>query len=327
MKLLKKLLLIFLLLLITGSIGGYFFFKNSFKAPPNQLAINSTGSNIPFRWQADTINHVCDPYAALLLPVKVAGCERVFYMQFDLGAPYSLLYRNKVKAINQQFNNMREQQHDKTYKLMNCSFQVGTMPVTARQIKLLERKDSSGINWNDSTAIDVIGTLGADLIEHKVLIINYPGQWIFIGEKIPDSIATYTPLTPFVFKERRVLLPAVINNKKTELFFDTGSSAYELLTDQATFNELSKPGAPVEKYNVNSWDDTLTVYNKTAASTVSMAGAVLPLHQVTWMEGMSFIQRLLMRFSGMGGMTGNKLFINKTLVLDAKHQQFGIMRQ
>jgi hypothetical protein len=51
----------------------------------------------------------------------------------------------------------------------------------------------------------------------------------------------------------------------------------------------------------------------------------IPLKEVTYIEGTSFIQNLLMYFSGMGGMIGNKLFMGKVLILDATNQKFAVL--
>jgi hypothetical protein len=43
------------------------------------------------------------------------------------------------------------------------------------------------------------------------------------------------------------------------------------------------------------------------------------------MEGTTLLQRSLMRFSGMGGMLGNRPFNQHTIVVDVAHQRFGLM--
>ena len=90
-RVVKKVLLTFLALLVLSGIGGYIFLRGSFQAPPNQLVLNKETATIPFSWQAIELDGSREPFGAMLLPVTIPGLERRFWMQFDLGAPYSLL--------------------------------------------------------------------------------------------------------------------------------------------------------------------------------------------------------------------------------------------
>jgi len=49
-----------------------------------------------------------------------------------------------------------------------------------------------------------------------------------------------------------------------------------------------------------------------------MGDVTLDLTEVTYIEGTSTMQNVLMRFSGMQGMIGNKLFLEHKLTLDCK---------
>jgi hypothetical protein len=51
----------------------------------------------------------------------------------------------------------------------------------------------------------------------------------------------------------------------------------------------------------------------------------VPLHTVTYIEGTSLQQRLMMRLSGMGGMLGNEPFHQRTVILDAPGKRFGLL--
>lgn len=56
-----------------------------------------------------------------------------------------------------------------------------------------------------------------------------------------------------------------------------------------------------------------------------IANTTLPLHSVTYIEGASSAQVERMLKAGIGGMTGNKLFLHYVLILDTKNQQFGVL--
>ncbi|QHL87640.1 hypothetical protein GU926_09400 [Nibribacter ruber] len=320
MKLLKRLSLVFVVLFILSSVGGCFYFKKKFSPPANQLHMANQAHYIPFVWRGDAN----DTHAFLLVPVTLPGSSKKFYMQLDTGAPYSLFYQSKVEALQKKYGNYGLHQKENGTFLEDLKFNVGDLTVTASEIKVLAN-GTTGINWEDTTQVEVIGTLGSDFIENKVVAIDYSKGVIFWGDQLPKEIPASTPMLDFEFENRRVMLPSTINGKETKLMFDTGASAYELLTNQSTWKELADQGSRTDTTKVNSWGTTLTAFTVNTSKTATFGQTQIPIKQATYMEGMSFINTTLMRFSGMGGMTGNKLFLGTTLVLDTKHQKFAIV--
>lgn len=312
------------MLLFAGAAGGYIYFKTAFKPAPNQLTLLNKEASIPFFWQGDTMNHVWNPYAAMLLPVSLEGCPETFYMQFDLGAPSSLFYKNKLDAINQRYQNLSIRLRDSKDVLENIQFVLGGSRIKANSIAA-KQFDSTGIEWNDTSAKQIIGTIGTDVFEDKVLVIDYAKNTLLIGDAIPARLAAQTHLNDFKFESRRVLLPAVLNGKKVDIFFDSGTSAFELMTDKNTWEQLAKNGAKVDRYPVRSWAKELTVTTTATDYLITFNRTAIPLQQVTYVEGTSFLQRTLMKLGGVGGLTGNKLFIGKIVILDTKNRKFDII--
>lgn len=324
MKLFRNICLSILALFILSSAGGYLYFKRAFKAPLNQLAIPAGAYQVPFVWQVDTLNSKLNPNAAILLPVTIPGCSKTFYMQFDLGAPYSMFYGGKLKAIAQRTSGVKIHGNDGKAVLNEVSFKVGSMAIYAEEIKVLAYGNGT-INWADTASIEIIGTLGADLLDRKVLVLNYPQALMQFSDEVPTEVAAKANFTILRFDERRVVIPAVINQKETQVLFDSGSSAFELLTDKATWQKLAKDKAAEQVAEVNSWGNTLTVHSIASDKSMSFGEIALPLRNVHYIEGTSFIQRTLIQFSGMAGMIGNKLFLEKVIVLDTRRLRFGIL--
>ncbi|MCI0751309.1 MAG: hypothetical protein L0Y35_05690, partial [Flammeovirgaceae bacterium] len=132
-------------------------------------------------------------------------------------------------------------------------------------------------------------------------------KWQIFLRALNDTLRNKAQLTSFKWKERRILLPTTINGEKTSLYFDTGTSAFELLTSKSIFERLIRHGAPIENYRVNSWGNTLQAFSALTDHRAEFVNVSIPLKKVTYIEGTSLVQNLLMRISGMGGMTGNKL--------------------
>jgi len=264
-----------------------------------QIKIPTTNSSVKFSWLSDTSHHRTEPYAAMLIPVKLNGCPNPFYMQFDLGAPHTILYSQETKSIISQYP-----QTD-----------TGTFTIAKTKTK------------NNRKAQTIIGTIGEDLIDGKKLLIDYPRQTLTITDTLPVTISSTVIWSPFMLMRGSILFQAVLHNKQTILFFDTGSSAFELLTSKATAEQLKTPNTTTATYPVNSWGKTLTANTSPIADSLSIANQQLLIHNVTFIEGASDSQVQQMLKLGIGGMIGNKLFLNQTLIIDTKNKKFAVISE
>jgi hypothetical protein len=292
--------------------------------PPNHLSVPSGSYKIPFTWVGDTVNGVWQPHTALLIPVKIKNCPKQFYMQFDLGSPYSLFYGNKLAAIRTRYPKALPP-FDSSGKLINFAFSVGKMPVAAKQI-VVKQFDRSSINWKQKASPEIIGTIGSDLIDAKVFVIDYPGRQLVIADEIPAELRSKLNLTDFIYARRSIILPATLHGKKTMLYFDTGSSMYPLLTDKKTAEAIALPNAPLLQSKVRSWDTFRTANSLATSASIEIANVQVPVRFSTYMEGVSDSQVGQMMKMGIGGMTGNALFLDYILVIDTGKKKFGLVR-
>jgi len=291
-------------------------------ATASKLLLPAEDWNIDFVWQGDTLNTQWEPHAALLIPVKLPGCPKIFYMQFDTGARLSLMYTEMMDDIRAKYPNSVAK--DSSSKLLDQQFSIARKNILAKEL-VLRKRSGKGINWKNKKGIEVIGTLGMDLIENKTIVLNYPRQKITIANQVPADLNAKLTLTKFMLMSNSILLPVVIQQKKVMLYFDSGSSAYELLTNKATCLALSTPDAKPVTQQVRSMDKMLTAVIYPTKDSITIASQKLPIKRATYMEGVSNSQVEQMMKLGMGGMTGNQLFINCILVIDTKGKQFGII--
>ncbi|AHJ99766.1 hypothetical protein [Hymenobacter swuensis] len=324
MKLLRNVLLVILTLLLLGGVGGYFYMRKKFEPAPNQLAVAGLPATCTFVWQADSSARPVVAQAALLLPVSLPGCARTCYLQFDTGAPTSLLYTHPLAALRARYPDTRQYLLPQADTLHNFRFALGQSQVQARRMRVL----TYGAHQlpADSTAPFIIGTLGADVLENRVLVLDYPGQRFSLEAQFPDSLSRRTEFVPLAFDSRRIMLSAGVAGETKPLLFDSGSSAFALLTSQATWQQMARPQALARTSAVNSMGRTLTSHTIATAAALQLGAVALPLQTVTYIEGTSLMESLLMRFSGMGGMLGNRPFNQHTIVVDVSHQRFGLVR-
>ena len=318
MKVLKIIAISFLSLLIILAIGGYIFFKKVFTPDPNYLELTECSNFVPIEW----IKSEHSDIAGLFLPVKIKGIPHTFYLQFDTGSPSTLLYKQTLLSIREKYPDQIAV-IDSTSITIDQTLQIGDMEIHSKQFKLYDHQKRS-IDWGDSTIIK-IGTLGADIIDKKLTILDFKNHQCYFGEKLPE-LGKEVIFQDLKFKKRRVLIPAVIEGKASSLLHDTGTSGFELITNEKTWNKLSKKGAEAEEaFKVKSWKRTLTAFNIESDKKINFKASEISLNQVTFIKGASFMQHMLMRMTGMGGMIGNQLFMGKMLILDCKNEKYSIV--
>lgn len=318
MKALKIIAISIISLLIILAIGGYIFVKKTLTPAPNYLELTESSGFVPIKWVKSEFSDI----AGLLLPVKIKGIPRTFYMQFDTGSPSTLLYKQTILSIREQYPDQITA-IDSASTTIDQSFQLGDMEVHSKQFRLYDHKKSP-IDWNDTTAIK-IGTLGSDMIDKKLTILDFINQRCYFGEEAPE-LGSEIILQELKFSNRRVLMPVVVAGKECKLLHDTGTSGFELITNEKTWKQLSeKKAIPKEAFKVKSWKRELTAFNIASDKKISFNAAEINLNQVTYIKGASFMQHALMRMTGMGGMIGNQLFMNKVLILDCKNERYAIL--
>jgi len=288
----------------------------------SQLQLPTRDYKVKFTWLGDTVNAKWEPYSALLVPVHLPGCPKQFYMQFDLGAPHSVFYKNTLRAIRAKYG-QDIPATDTSAKLHDLTFLLGKQKIFAKEIGVKDFGDT--IISRDSKSITVIGTLGVDLIANKTVIINYPGKQLEVCDSIPPGISARVKLSSFMFIQNSILLPALIRGKQSLLYFDTGSSAFELLTSKEICTALAMSNTSPISYPVKSWGKTLTANTVATSDSLVLASNKRPIKFATYIEGASDTQVQQMMKMGIGGMTGNKLFLNAILVLDTRNKKFGVV--
>ena len=204
---------------------------------------------------------------------------------------------------------------------------VGTVNLEAST--LFFRGRANKIDWSDNTSMIKIGTIGSDFMENHPLIMDFKNQKITLAESVPGDIEEKADFLPITFDGRKVFLSAKLNNEPASLWFDSGSSAFELIVDESTFMELAKPGAERESFVGPSWGNGVTIHNVASNGEFEFGSVAVPLTYVTYIEWPNKLQAFIMKASNiggdLGGMTGTKLFLGKTLVLDAPNLRYTII--
>ncbi len=311
-KIAFALTILIVVLAITMKIGIRKFHNHWFKEKPNYLTVQFDSKPFPFVW--GEIGD--DPYGLMKVPVKVKGSPYKFYMQFDTGAPFTVILENPIKSLEvEQFI------EDETAFAKDFEFMIGENMVSASQMKIFPNYGNE-ITPNDTIRSYKLGTIGADFLDNKITVIDFKNQLITLYDERPEWMNTLPEFESFNFKGRRFMLPANLAGKKRDLFYDSGSSAFGLITHKSQYKKLTDKKDEEFIYDANSWGDKLPIRHKAASEKIEIGGAELDLKRVAYMDKYAWAQRLIAPFSKIGGWLGNLPFVESVLILDTKEAQF-----
>lgn len=329
MKLFKRILLALLLIVIVGGTVSFFYFKNKFlSAPPNELTVSNLGQPFDFKWDGMTYNDEYNPNAAMLVPVNIPGIDRTFYMQFDTGATNTVLYYKPILSINEKYENLiKIDTIERKVRAMEASIKVGTVDVKATSLGFVGMNNK--INWTDSTAVNIIGTVGNDFMEKNPIILDFKNNKITLLDSLKQKPESDKDYLPFTFDGRKIFLSAALNNEPASLWYDSGSSMFELIVEESTFWDLASPGAKKESFLTSSWGNKIPTHSIQSNGEFQFGSVTTPLKTVTYMEWPNKLQAFILKAANiggdLGGMTGNKLFLGKTLILDAPNLRYTVI--
>ncbi|TDO73413.1 hypothetical protein EV143_1053 [Flavobacterium chryseum] len=302
MKIVKKIVLAFLVLFVLSSISGYIYFDQKFTPEQNYLKVENESGPVSFKWIGNEKN-------VLLLPIHFEGDAENYYLQFDTGSPYTVFYSKSIKNISQISTKG---------SVAKTAFSIGKTKIASDYFKIYELENDIK---NDS--IKIIGTIGADILENRKSLINFKESFISLNlNKAPASFQKN--LADFEFKKRKIIIKGFLKGQEEDFLFDSGTSAYELLTSKEVWHELKLSNSKTTIEKSQSWKRVLTTYTADCNQNIIFDNQKIPLKNVTYVEGYSKMQYAMMKFSGMTGMLGNKIFLNKNLYLDCLQNKMGI---
>ena len=303
MKLFKKLALGFVGILVLILVGGYIYFDRKFTPEDNYLTVKNESGNIPITWLGNDKN-------VLLLPTHFPGNPETYYLQFDTGSHYTVFYSNSIKSIK-EISIINEK--------AKASFFVGNTEISSNQFKIFKTKKS-----DEKDSIQIIGTIGADILENRKTIINFKeNKVVFNLNQIPSEFRNQ--LFDFKFKKRKIIINGILKGEERKFLYDSGTSAYEFLTYKEEWQNLKTPNSKINIEKAQSWNNVLTTYTTDCKENIQFKNLKIPVKQVTYVEGFSDAQFSMMKFSGMTGMLGNKIFLNNSIFIDCGDKKIGII--
>lgn len=279
-----------------------------------------------FTWAGDRMGSRYFEKTAMLIPAKVDGLPYDFVFQFDLGATATLLNGSTLAGIvakHPEFNRTNTHRNhifkfwESTTVFEDLSLTFGGIKATTRFCYVMPNYgEKAPLNGLNADAPINLGSLGADLFQHTILVIDYPNRRFAVCDTLPAEL--HTTFTKMALDEGgRVLLPLRLANKSYRVMFDTGASIFSLLTSADKINTFST-AAPTDTVPVRSWGITHNVVGRPVTEAFDLAGqrfSDVPVYA-------DF--RPSEKDADYDAITGNALFWNKTVIIDFEKKEFGV---
>ncbi|MCK0110116.1 hypothetical protein MWU58_12485 [Flavobacteriaceae bacterium S0825] len=326
MKKKSKIIISISILCILFVACGCYTYKSSFGIWEIKKSSKAEIVWADFIWKNQTINGKYFEKTAMLIPCKIKEIENNLTFQFDIGSNRTMLYEKSLSSFYFQNETLSENvekfkfplnfsKNKKLFKNLNISF--GGYELFNESSYVLGNyglvSSVEKINKGDTIHI---GTIGADLFQGKVLIIDYPKQKFAICEEVPDQFKK-TLVDIELDKNGRPVLPLLLNSKKYRILFDNGSSLFPLATSTKNINNFST-NPVLDSIEISSWGEKHIVDSRMITDTFDLAGR-------------KFCNvKIYENHTGLGidkktdGMAGNFLFWNSTIVIDFKNKKIGI---
>lgn len=294
MKVFKKILIGILTFLILLSVGGYIYFDQKFTPEDNYLTVKKESGNIPITWLGNDKN-------VLLLPIHFSGNRETYYLQFDTGSPYTVFYSNQIKNI--KYISVDDER-------AKSSFYIGKTEISSDRFKIFNKGKNE-----EKDSIKIIGTIGVDVLESRKTLIDFKNnQVVFNMNQTPDKFKNQ--MFDFKFKKRRIIISGKLKSEERKFLYDSGTSGYEFLTFKEEWQTLKSSNSKIKIEKSRSWNNILTTYTADCKENINFPYNEIPVNQITYVEGVSTAQFSMMKFSGMSGMLGNRIFLNNAIFID-----------
>ncbi|MEO9021080.1 MAG: hypothetical protein ABI237_07715 [Ginsengibacter sp.] len=262
----------------------------------------------------------------MLIPCKIEGLPYNFTCQFDLGIGATEIDQNSINSflkvspdLSKRIKNLKSplQFWNSRKRFSDLAINFGNVKVATENGFLIK---NYGVKYDVSNLPDNtvyhIGSIGADMFQNKILIIDYPKQRFAICDTLPDSYKiSFSNME--LDKMGRVLLPMELKGKNYKVLFDNGSSIFPLTVDNSQINEFSTL-PDIDTFKVNSWGIKHILIGRLMQDSIQLAG-----HTFSRVEVFTDYRKN-QRATWFDAITGNILFWDKTIVIDFKHKKFGI---
>ena len=283
---------------------------------------------IPFSWTTVTLSERVIEKATMNIPVTIDELPQKFTMQFDLGAVTTHFYGHSLNPFLEEYTSLHNKldttkkfwiQNQENPMFTNIDLQLGKVVFKGIDVGLFTDfgNETSLDSINSETEIH-IGTIGPDLVQNKILIIDFKLNRLAIADTLPFEYQNAS-FENFKIDHGRIRIPFQINGKKEDLMFDTGSSIFSLITNKQNALEIGG-NEIVDSLMVPSWGELIPFYGLETVVPIIFGDKKMEksivYYNTSWDD--------FYKTQEIWGITGNAFFFNDIIIIDYKNNRFGV---
>ena len=286
-----------------------------------------------YKWESGTLSGKYFPKLAMLIPTKINNLDANLELQFDLGSNTSVLYGNTlgsyfpkstIKSWLIDSTKISPDENRTFYQMQGINITSGDFKI--EHIVYMENFGTKVLKDSLFTSSPKrVGSLGADAFKDKILIIDYPNQRMCVLDSLDRFWKSKAVFVQSRLRRGRIQIPLTINNKDYWFLFDTGASLFPVNTNKKIWTEIVDEIATTDTLIANSWGEQVPFYGKPITKNVYLGDKLLHKDYAWYNEN-----KRLMEFNTVeeiDGLVGNAYFFDEVVLLDFKHNQFGVVRK
>lgn len=313
----------FLLYLITVSA---LISCNTNRQKTGKIEINKVPQNkITFEWQSLELDGVKYEHGAMYLPIYLDSINKEFKMQFDLGLNVSAIYENPLNTIISKYPYLKDQiKIGKDYEVIKTNTKIDNYTSSVDSLFIFKEYGEK-TTYNE---LSRIGSIGANELENKILIIDFPNTTLTILNDSTKLVKTEYDFVPLEYKQGKIFIPLSINGKTHNYIYDTGASIFPIATtDKDFFTEIKNNSTKLDTVKLNSWGKLATFIKTKIEVPIQMGKMNLKTKNksIFYTEEQKIIETF--NYIGVKGLVGNDFFIDNVIVIDLINNKFGIRKK
>jgi hypothetical protein len=323
-KAFKILTIILITLLILAFAGwqtfNYYWRTKSTVKTFSQFSEPDSISYTPILWRKGNVGSIKTDIRSFFVKVKLNGIDDSFYMQFDTGASQTVLYGNTLTQLQRKYPSLSISKGASGNDIFkNAQLKVGSINLEADYLKILTDMGRKEID----SAFNIIGTIGFDAIIDRKLILDFKEDRLAITNKDKKDLGySFNDLEGASLDRFPILIPAIVDGDNVQLWYDTGSSMFSLITAEQKLKELKNASLPDTLCCISVWGKSYNFYRRKLNSEIRIGNLTHKNPDVFATENMNQIANfpnwLVM------GITGNQMFLDHVVLVDNKNNYFGI---
>lgn len=282
-----------------------------------------TEDSISFEWKSFEQNGVKIDHGAMRVPVSLDKVDKQFEMQFDLGLDVNAIYGNSLNSIIDEYPDLANNiATGKGYEVLKTKLLIDKNKSSVDSLFIIKNYGEK----TDFEDLNLIGSIGANEIENKILIIDFPNQKLKIKPELTDMEKNRFEFVPLEYQNRKILLTLNVSGTSQKYIFDTGSSLIPITTLDENFFNLVKGAStkPTDTLYLNSWGKKEPFIGAKIKTPIKISDQQINIsNKKIYYTSSESIEKTLNEI-GVKGLIGNDLFINDKIVIDLVNNRFGI---